>query len=128
MRLLLDTHVLLWWIDDDPRLSSRSRALISAADNTVAVSVATVWEIAIKAGLGQLEAPPDLRGYLQAQLARNRFELLPVLFEHAVAVRDLPPHHRDPFNRLLVAQSRVEGLALITRDARLGAYAVEVLW
>jgi len=84
VRLLLDTHVLLWWINDDPRLSSRSRGLISGAHNTVAVSVATIWEIAIKAGLGQLEAPPDLRGYLQRQLARNRFELRPVLFEHAI--------------------------------------------
>lgn len=127
MRLLLDTHVLLWWIDDDPRMSDRARALISHAD-TVLVSVASVWEIAIKAGLGQLEPPPDLRRYLRRQLARNEFELLPVLFEHAVAVRDLPLHHRDPFDRLLIAQSRIERLALISHDGRMKAYAIEVLW
>jgi PIN domain nuclease of toxin-antitoxin system len=125
--LLLDTHVFLWWIDDDPRMSRRSRSLISHADK-ILVSVASVWEIAIKAGLGQLEVPPDLRRYLVRQLARNEFELLPVLFEHAVAVRDLPLHHRDPFDRLLIAQSLTERLALISHDARMRAYAVEVLW
>ena len=127
MRLLLDTHVFLWWIDDDPRMSRRSRSLISHADK-ILVSVASVWEIAIKAGLGQLEVPPDLRRYLVRQLARNEFELLPVLFEHAVAVRDLPLHHRDPFDRLLIAQSLTERLALISHDARMRAYAVEVHW
>ena len=127
MRLLLDTHVLLWWIDDDPRLSGRSRSLISHAD-TVLVSVASVWEIAIKAGLGKLEVRPNLRRYLLRQLARNEFELLPVLFEHAVAIRDLPLHHRDPFDRLLIAQSLTERLVLISHDARMKAYAIEVLW
>jgi PIN domain nuclease of toxin-antitoxin system len=112
VRLLLDTHVLLWWIDDDPRMSGRSRSMISHAD-TVLVSVASVWEIAIRAGLGQLEVRPNLRRYLLRQLARNEFELLPVLFEHAVAVRDLPLHHRDPFDRLLIAQSLTERLALV---------------
>jgi PIN domain nuclease of toxin-antitoxin system len=127
VRLLLDTHILLWWIDDDPRMSDRARALISHAD-TVMLSVASVWEIAIKAGLGQLEVPPDLARYLRQQLARNEFELLPVLCEHAVAVRDLPLHHRDPFDRLLIAQSRVERLNLVSQDARMKAYAIEVLW
>jgi PIN domain nuclease of toxin-antitoxin system len=94
----------------------------------VSVSVASVWEIAIKAGLGQLKVPPDLRGYLRRQLARNEFELLPVLFEHAVAVRDLSLHHRDPFDRLLIAQTRVERLNLISRDPRMRAYEIEVLW
>ena len=127
MRLLLDTHVLLWWIDDDPRLSRRSRSLISHAD-TVLVSVASVWEIAIKAGLGKLEVRPNLRRYLLRQFARNEFELLPVLFEHAVAIRDLPLHHRDPFDRLLIAQSLTERLVLISHDARMKAYAIEVIW
>ena len=80
------------------------------------MSVASVWEIAIKAGLGQLQVPPGLRGYLRRQLVCNEFELLPVLFEHAVAVRDLPRHHRDPFDRLLIAQARVEQLSLVSRD------------
>lgn len=80
MRLLLETHVLLWWIDDDPRISSRARELISG-DNAVAVSVVSIWEIAIKASLGRLAVPRDLRTCLRRQLARNQFELLPVLFE-----------------------------------------------
>jgi PIN domain nuclease of toxin-antitoxin system len=92
------------------------------------VSVASVWEIAIKAGLGQRNVPLDLRGFLRRQLARNEFELLPVLFEHAVAVRYLPLHHRDPFDRLLIAQARVEQLTLVSRDARMKAYEIEVLW
>ena len=92
------------------------------------MSIASVWEIAIKAGLGQLQVRPDLRRYLLRQLARNEFELLPVLFEHAVAIRDLPLHHRDPFDRLLIAQSLTERLVLISHDARMKAYAIEVLW
>lgn len=128
MKLLLDTHVLLWWLDDDPRISSRARALIGDGGNDVAVSAASIWEIAIKAGLGQLEVPRHLEGYLRSQLARNQFEVLPMLFEHAVGVRDLPVHHRDPFDRLLVAQCRVERLALVTRDARMQAYDIEVAW
>jgi PIN domain nuclease of toxin-antitoxin system len=114
VRLLLDTHVLLWWLDDDPRMSVRSRTLIGRGDNAVVVSIVSIWEIAIKAGLGRLEVPTDLRGYLQGQIARNQFELLPVLLEHAVAVRDLPLHHRDPFDRMLIAQSQIERLALVT--------------
>lgn len=128
MRLLLDTHVLMWWIDDDPHLSAQSRALIGHSDNDVVVSVVSVWEIAIKAGLGRLDVPPDLQGYLRRQLARNQFELLPVLFEHAVAVRDLPRHHRDPFDRMLIAQSQVERLRLVTHDARMRAYEIDVIW
>jgi PIN domain nuclease of toxin-antitoxin system len=128
VRLLIDTHVLLWWLDNDPRLSARSRTLIGAGENAVVVSVVSIWEIAIKAGLGQLEVPPDLRSYLQGQIARNRFVLLPVLLAHAVAVRDLPPHHRDPFDRMLIAQSRTERLSLLSRDTRMKAYEVDVLW
>jgi PIN domain nuclease of toxin-antitoxin system len=128
MRLLLDTHVLLWWIDGDPRISKRSHALISDAENAVSVGVASVWEIAIKAGLGQLKVPPDLQGYLRRQLARNEFALLPVLFEHAVGVRELPWHHRDPFDRLLIAQARAEQLSLVSRDPRMKAYEIDLLW
>ncbi|MGH6896106.1 MAG: type II toxin-antitoxin system VapC family toxin [Geminicoccaceae bacterium] len=89
---------------------------------------ASIWEIAIKAGLGQLRLPTDLGGFLASQLAVSSFQVLPIGLEHAVAVRDLPLHHRDPFDRLLIAQSRTEGLALITRDARMRAYEVDVLW
>jgi PIN domain nuclease of toxin-antitoxin system len=128
VKLLLDTHVFLWWIEKNKRLSSRAGALIADPDCEVFVSIVTVWEIAIKAGLGQLETPRDLGGFLRRELAGNGFETLPITFEHAVAARDLPRHHRDPFDRLLICQSRVETLTLISDDAAMAAYGANVVW
>lgn len=128
MRLLLDTHVFLWAIAEQSRLSDRVRSWLEDGDNEAWVSIASIWEIAIKAGLGQLRLPTDLGGFLARHLALSDFRVLPIGLEHAVAVRDLPLHHRDPFDRMLIAQSRTEGLALVTRDARMKAYEVEVLW
>ena len=128
MRLLLDTHVFLWAIAEQSRLSDRVRGWLEDGDNEAWVSIASIWEIAIKAGLGRLRLPSDLGGFLGAQLAVSSFQVLPIELEHAVAVRDLPLHHRDPFDRLLIAQSRTEGLALVSRDARMKAYEVEVVW
>ncbi len=128
MRVLLDTHVLLWWLQDDPRISARVRDLIADDESDVLVSVATIWEIAIKAGLGQLELPSDLQGFLRQELTDNAFSCLSVTFEHAVGVRDLPQPHRDPFDRILVVQSRLEDVPLVSHDARLTAYDVELLW
>ena len=128
MRLLLDTHVFLWAIAEQSRLSDRVRGWLEDADNEAWVSMASIWEIAIKAGLGQLDLPTDLGRFLATQLADSSFKVLPIGFEHAVAVRDLPLYHRDPFDRLLIAQSRIERLALISRDARIKAYEIEVLW
>lgn len=128
MKLLLDTHALLWWLDDDPRLSSRCRHAIANPDSAVLVSVATVWEIAIKAGLGQLDMPADLGAYLHRQVRKNHFDLLPVGFDHAVAVRDLPWHHKDPFDRLLIAQSRTEQIPIVSADAALASYDVVLVW
>jgi PIN domain nuclease of toxin-antitoxin system len=128
LKLLLDTHVLLWWLDDDPRLSSRCRDAIADPQSAILVSVATVWEIAIKAGLGQLDMPPDLGRYLHSQIHRNSFDVLPVGFAHAVAVRDLPWHHKDPFDRLLIAQSRTEQIPIASADAVLASYEVELVW
>jgi PIN domain nuclease of toxin-antitoxin system len=90
--------------------------------------MASIWEIAIKAGIGQLDLPTDLGRFLATRLADSSFKVLPIAFEHVVAVRDLPRYHRDPFDRLLIAQSRIEGLALISRDARMTSYETEVLW
>ncbi|MCB1883627.1 MAG: type II toxin-antitoxin system VapC family toxin [Geminicoccaceae bacterium] len=122
MRLLLDTHVVLWWLAGDRRLSAAARGAI-VGGGEILVSAASVWEMAIKAGLGRLELPKDLGGFLSEQLRVNGFEVLPVGLRHA-AVRDLPRHHPDPFDRLLVAQARVEGAALVTQDAKLRAYEV----
>lgn len=122
MRLLLDTHVLLWWLSAQ-RLSPKAAAAIASAESDVCVSTASVWEMSIKAVLGKLDVPDDLG----AQLAHHQFEVLPVSLPHAVAVRTLPPHHADPFDRMLVAQARVEGLTIVTRDTNLRRYDVSVL-
>ncbi len=121
MRLLLDTHTLIWW--DDDRLPQRVTAAIQAAD-AVFVSAVTAWEIAIKSALGKLVA----RGTVADTLADYGFSPLAVSVRHADAVRSLPPHHRDPFDRLLVAQAQAENLTIVTRDPVFGLYDVAVHW
>jgi PIN domain nuclease of toxin-antitoxin system len=128
VRLLLDTHAFLWWSIDDPQLSGGAREAITAAAHEVYVSAATAWEIAIQAALGRIDVPEDLDAFIAAEMRRSRFLPLPVSIRHAVAVRDLPPHHRDPFDRLLVAQALGEGLTLISGDPLVAAYPVSVLW
>jgi len=122
LRLLLDTHVLLWALADDPRLTLEDRAAITDGRAEVFVSAASAWEITIKRALGKLRAPDDLR----EQLAVARFEGLDVSIEHALAVGELPDHHRDPFDRILIAQARVEGLTIVTYDAQIKRYDVAV--
>ncbi|MGQ0624970.1 MAG: type II toxin-antitoxin system VapC family toxin [Sporichthyaceae bacterium] len=122
MKLLLDTHVLLWWLSD-VQLNPEAVAAIAAAENEVWVSSASVWEMSIKAGLGKLDMPDDL----SVQLRHHQFEVLPIGLAHALAVRSLPPHHSDPFDRLLVAQASLEGFTLVTRDQNLCRYEVAVL-
>jgi PIN domain nuclease of toxin-antitoxin system len=122
VRLLLDTHVLLWWLGAQ-RLSPKATAAIASADSEVRISSATAWEISVKSALGRLTVPDDL----SAQLAAHQFEVLPVLLSHALAVRALPPHHADPFDRMLVAQAQIEDLTIVTRDANIRRYDVAVL-
>jgi PIN domain nuclease of toxin-antitoxin system len=123
MRLLLDTHVLLWWLADDPALSKQARQLI-ANEPEVFASAASAWEIAIKRALGKLEAPADL----PAALAAGGIGRLPIEFEHAAIAGALPRHHDDPFDRMLVAQARVERLTLVSRDRRLEPYGGAIIW
>ena len=123
MRLLLDTHVLLWWLADDPSLSGEAKEGVSAADSSVFVSAASAWEISIKQALGKLEAPSDL----VRQIEVHRFEPLPLTVSHAYAAGALPRHHDDPFDRVLVAQAVAEGLTLVTKDPRMGLYGVGTL-
>jgi PIN domain nuclease of toxin-antitoxin system len=120
---LLDTHVLLWVLSDDPRLEGRARAAITDGRNRVLVSAVSAWEITIKKALGKLRVPDDL----PAQLARQRFVSLDITVTHALAVGDLPHHHADPFDRMLVAQARTDRLTLITHDPQILHYEVEVL-
>lgn len=123
MRLLLDTHVLLWALTDDARLRPEVRERIADGRTPVVVSAASAWEITIKASLGKLRVPNDLPEQLEAA----RFEPLDVTIVHALAVGDLPDLHRDPFDRLLVAQAQVDGLTLVTSDPQVQRYDVEVL-
>lgn len=123
-RLLVDSHVLLWHVLDDARLGSRPTAAIEADDAEVVVSVASLWEIAIKTALGKLDAPDDL----PERVGEMGFETLPIGPDHAWAVRDLPHHHNDPFDRLLIAQAQVERLPIVTADPAFAAYDVPLIW
>ena len=120
MTLSLDTHVFLWWLDDPQLLSKAARKAISDGKNTVYVSAAVIWEIPIKKALGKLDAPDDL----EAAMVANRFLSLPVTMSHALAVKALPDLHRDPFDRLLIAQTRHEGFKFVSRDSYIASYDV----
>ncbi len=123
MNLLLDTHALLWWLDDNPTLSKKAREAISDGGNMVFVSAAVIWEIRIKQALGKLEIPSDFREALNNQA----FEMLPITADHAHLIEELPPYHRDPFDRMLIAQAKFEGLTLVTRDKNFIKYNVPIL-
>ena len=123
MNLLLDTCVLLWWLDDpNTLLSEQALTAIRNPDNQIIVSVVSAWEIAIKKTLGKLESPDNLKEVI----ADAEFKLMPIDYEHVWQVKNLPLHHRDPFDRLLVSQATVENLTLVTRDSRLKAYNVPI--
>jgi PIN domain nuclease of toxin-antitoxin system len=126
--LLIDTHALIWWLLDDPRLSRKARAAMAKPQNRIFVSAITICEIAIKLSINKLPLPTELtQGFLDGVAAAG-FLTLPVTMEHAYGIRNLPWHHRDPFDRLLVAQSRVERLTIVTNDRAIRNYRVDVLW
>ncbi len=128
MRLLLDTHAFLWWIAGDERLSSRAAALIADGANEVLVSAASAWEIVVKRALGRVEVPTPVDRFFTAQLEANAFVPLPIQMRHALGLTALPDAHRDPFDRILVAQAVAEDLTLVTRDRVLRRYPVAVEW
>lgn len=123
MSLLLDTHTLLWWLTDDPTLTRDARRAIADGSAHVIVSAASVWEIAIKRRIGKLDAPDDLL----RQLAACRMDLRPLDPHDVWLAGNLPDHHRDPFDRAIVAQALRGGLCLVTSDARLAAYGVDII-
>ena len=125
MKLLLDSHAYLWWLADAPELSPASRAAVADPTNLVVVSAATIWEIEIKRTLGRLEVG---EADLVAEIEANRFAELPVSARHAAAAARLPRHHDDPFDRMLIAQSQVEGMVCVTRDPAFEAYGVACIW
>jgi PIN domain nuclease of toxin-antitoxin system len=125
---LLDTHAMLWFFWDDPQLSVNAKAAIEDATNRKLVSIASCWEVAIKVGLGKLDLGEPSRTFLPREIAFNNFELLPINLDHATAVEGLPMNHRDPFDRLLVAQATVENLSLVGADYVFDQYGVTRLW
>lgn len=127
MRLLLDTQIFVWYLDQAARIPTVARQAIDDADNAVLVSAAVIWEIAIKASAGRLEIPAGELRRLPRLIEATGFEELPVLARHAAGVYVLPWHHRDPFDRLMIAQARDESLTLVTVDPAIRAYDVSVL-
>ena len=124
MRLLLDSHAFLWWVRDDPALTRRARTAIADAENECFLSHASVWEMAIKASLGKLKLPTTVERFVVEHCEANSFRLLPLTLGHIALVEGLPFHHRDPFDRLLIAQARHERMTLVSRDPSLKAYGV----
>ncbi len=128
MRLLLDTHALLWWLTDDRSLPASARKLIARGSNTVVVSAASAWEIATKVRLGKLPMAVDLVADLDRVLAQEGFEPLAISVDHSVRAGLLPGPHKDPFDRMLIAQSQAENVPILSNDAALDGYGVRRLW
>jgi PIN domain nuclease of toxin-antitoxin system len=126
VRLLLDTHIALWALVDSPRLPGKARLLILAPDNEIAVSAASVWEIAIKRGLTKKSMPVS-GAEAKSWFTRAGYTLLPVTADHAALVEELPPHHADPFDRMLVAQALAEPMRLVTHDPAVARYSDTVI-
>lgn len=127
MNLLLDTHVLLWWMADDPALGDQARDAVADPGNGVWVSAASAWEIAIKAGLGRLTLPGPVAKVLPAALVESDFSPLPITVEHALRVCELPPIHADPFDRILIAQAITQTWTIVTADAVFARYPVNII-
>ena len=125
---ILDTHTLLWWVGDSPRLSGPARAAIASAEGPIFISIVSVWELAVKVRLGRLTVEGPLDTFVEDQLMRNGFSLMPVRVAHAARLCDLPLHHRDPFDRMLICQAQVEDATLISCDRAFGNYDVSVHW
>ena len=127
MRLLLDTHTFLWFIDDNQRLSSGAKSLLES-DNELLLSTASLWEIAIKLSIGKLTLPQPFEPFVRQQLSINAIGILQIETAHLQVISTLPFHHRDPFDRLLIAQARVEDLPIVSAEAVFDAYSTERRW
>ena len=128
MNLLLDSHTFLWFCQGDASLSTKAKSLIEDAGNRKLLSVASCWEIAIKASLGKLKLGEPTATYLPAALSRTRFELLSLALAHVTGVEALPTHHKDPFDRLLIAQAIVEDLHVVSADSQFDFYPITRVW
>ena len=128
MRLLLDTHAFLWWVTDDDRLSAAGGASIGASENEVFLSAVSAWEIITKVRIGRLLLPEPVDGFIARHLAENVFQPLSITMRHTFELEALPDLHRDPFDRMLVAQSLAEDMPLVTGDHAIHAYPVSTIW
>lgn len=128
MRALLDTHALLWWLSDDPALSRAARKIIAETKNTLIVSAVSAWEIAIKVRLGKLPTAADLAADFSGKIDREGFQLLPISAEHGIRAGLLPGSHKDPFDRMLIAQAQAENIPVISNETAFETYGVRRLW
>ena len=128
MRLLLDTHALLWWLTDDPKLPGGPRDAIAAPENSIFVSSASAWEISTKFRLGKLPEIGDVSDRLSYYVRKSGFQALPISLEHAIEAGQLPGPHRDPFDRMLIAQAKIEKLRVVTVDPVFRDYGIQILW
>lgn len=128
MKCLLDTHAFIWLTTEDPKLSSIARDCILDGRTTLYLSSASIWEIVIKCSIGKLKLPGHPQTFVAKQLATNYIEELPITFKHAFHLQQLPDHHKDPFDRMLVAQAIVEKLSIITIDQLIAQYPVKTIW
>jgi PIN domain nuclease of toxin-antitoxin system len=128
MRLILDTNVFLWIITDDPRLSTSARRAFLDEGNALLLSMASVWEMFVKIGTGKLVVAEEPASFLRDQLSQNRIDLLPIRYEHCARLPELPDVHRDPFDRLIIAQAIHERLPVVSSDSRFAEYGVENLF
>jgi len=128
VNILLDTHAFLWFVDKSPRLSEPARVLIEAEDVQPFLSMASLWEIAIKISLGKLQLSQPYDSFIPQQLAMNGIGILNLALEHIAAIAILPFHHRDPFDRLIAVQSKIEKMTLVSADPSFDAYEIERVW
>jgi PIN domain nuclease of toxin-antitoxin system len=128
VRVLIDTHVFLWWNEGSAELSKKALRILADPANTLVFSVASAWEIAIKAQSGKLRLPEDAATYVKTRTAHYGMEILPIHLAHALALQSLPLLHRDPFDRILVVQSQIEGLSILTADPAIRSYPVDATW
>ena len=127
-RALLDTHSFLWFVTDDPKLSTAAKRVITEGANEPILSTACVWEIAIKVNTGRLPIPAPLETFIPEQLSINRISLLPIELKHLFEIARMPLHHRDPFDRVIIARAIVEGLPVISADPAFDKYPIQRLW
>jgi PIN domain nuclease of toxin-antitoxin system len=128
MKVLLDTHVFLWMISAPEKLSQTAKITLESEDNKIFLSAVSGWEIAIKYQIGKLELPENPEVYVNKQVEENFIEVLPIELKHALHVHSLPGIHKDPFDRMLIAQSKLEGLQILTNDGLIEQYDAETLW